>query len=245
MKKIIILLLLSFNFCYSQHLKVEYNFVNNVSYKTNATEGFDKRIAEINKKPEKQILYFANGNSFYRNFPDQVIVNEKSRAEVDKKNTKIEIEKFRKEDLKIFKEKGSDHYFQFKSFNGEDFYQKLKPIFSTINYLNDIEYVDNYKCKLVEVTTDRGQVIKVWYTEDIPVSTGPFVYGMFPGLVLKVQSDNFIIYATKISNEAKLSEVESINKKLDVYEGSSFENKMNEIKSKEANPTKIRKEIHL
>ena len=53
------------------------------------------------------------------------------------------------------------------------------------------------------------------------------MYNMLPGLVLKAESSGFIIYATKVASTKTI--IESINKKLPVYNDDEFREKMKEI----------------
>jgi len=48
-------------------------------------------------------------------------------------------------------------------------------------------------------TTFRGRVWKVWFTENIPVSLGPWKLGGLPGLILKATADHDFITLTAVS----------------------------------------------
>jgi GLPGLI family protein len=59
--------------------------------------------------------------------------------------------------------------------------------------------IGNYICK--KATTDfRGRLYVAWYTEQIPVSAGPWKFNGLPGLILKVedQSGDVKFYAEKV-----------------------------------------------
>lgn len=66
-------------------------------------------------------------------------------------------------------------------------------------HVNTDEIILGYHCKLVK-TKFRGRNYKIWYTKDIPVSSGPWKFFGLPGLILKVENDDrlFEYMATRI-----------------------------------------------
>lgn len=58
--------------------------------------------------------------------------------------------------------------------------------------------IENFNCKaaLYKIGDDES---KVWYTEDIPISAGPYNYYKVPGLILKLESSKLLCYVTNIS----------------------------------------------
>jgi len=54
------------------------------------------------------------------------------------------------------------------------------------------------ECHLA-TTKFRGRVWKVWFTEEIPVSLGPWKLGGLPGLILKAVADDDFIKLTAVS----------------------------------------------
>ena len=67
----------------------------------------------------------------------------------------------------------------------------------------EIIEISGYKCKTAH-TTYNGNVIKAWFTEDIPVSNGPLIYDGLPGLILKIETPDREISATKVEFVEKL-----------------------------------------
>jgi GLPGLI family protein len=72
-------------------------------------------------------------------------------------------------------------------------------------------------------------IYKIWYTEDIPIVAGPNGFNVFPGLVLRVECDIFVLTAVKISNDGKLSDIEKINPKLKIYKNEELDAKMKDV----------------
>lgn len=220
----------------AQHLKVEYEKINkSFAHPKGVSESEKKALAEFGK-PQKEILFYADGDSFYTSLPQKAITNQTEKIKVDDKVTKVSSEVFMMTATKIYHHKDREGLYQYKEFRGEEFYHYAEPKYKSIDYKEESEMIQNYLCKLVEVTFENGQLIKIWYTEDVPVSTGPYSYIHFPGLVLRVESDNFLIYATKVNNEAKEKDVEKINPNIAVYEEADYNKKMQEMNEQSKTP---------
>ena len=52
--------------------------------------------------------------------------------------------------------------------------------------------------KSTESVAPRSVIVTAWYTMDIPVSSGPNLYGGLPGLILEISDDNTTILCTKV-----------------------------------------------
>ncbi|MEA1850692.1 GLPGLI family protein [Chryseobacterium sp. MHB01] len=234
------------NSLFGQYLKIEYERTDlqDISSSTMSKEYNDK-VKEARKKPQKNFLYYANGNSFFKNIPRASFIHDAGKTQIDESNVTVKKEVFTDFEIKIYhlkNEKGSYQYQNYPRIN-EEFYGYVEMNYKKINYKDDILKIDNYFCKLVEVTLINDQIAKIWYTEDIPISTGPAGFNTFPGVVLRVESPSYVMTAVKISNDAKESDVEKINAKLRVYRGDDFTNKMKEVR--ELNSKPILQEIKL
>lgn len=56
-----------------------------------------------------------------------------------------------------------------------------------------------YTCRKASSTDASGQILTVWYAPDIAVPDGPVTYGGLRGLILQVESDDFIIKAGNVT----------------------------------------------
>lgn len=63
---------------------------------------------------------------------------------------------------------------------------------------NESFEISGYKCK-VATATNNGYPVKAWFTEDIAIPNGPAIYHGLPGLILKVETPDREIYASKVS----------------------------------------------
>ncbi len=86
-----------------------------------------------------------------------------------------------------------------KNYNSNFLYYTTGIPFSTSTYkikdslhpmkwekLKETKNISNYKCKAAK-TTFRGRTYIAYYTEKIPISTGPWKFGGLPGLILEVR----------------------------------------------------------
>jgi len=239
---------LLFNFAQSQNLKVEYSRLNNrdIDYSNSeiSSDDFKNKISKELEKGQKNILYILNGNSFFKSIPRGSIITEEEGNRVDNRTTTRNRNEFIDTQMKIYNKKGDKGFYQYHNFDDDEMYHYSIPKFDNIEYKEDVEYIENYKCKLAEVSV-MGNINKIWYTEDIPVSAGPYVFNNLPGLVLKIENSNFIIYATKVSNEGKKEDFENINPKLKVLNDEEFMKRRSEYQTEKSKVKEDRKTIRL
>lgn len=228
------------NNVFGQYLKVEYEKTELQDFESpTMSKEYNQKVNLARKIPQKNFLYYANGNSFFKNIPRATFIHDAGTKQIDDSNKETKKEIFKDVEIKIYhikNEKGSYQYQSFPRLNDE-FYGYIEMNYKNIEYKDDILMIDNYHCKLVEATLINGQITKIWYTEDIPVSTGPFGFNTFPGVVLRIEAPSYTMTAVKVSNEAKESEVEKINPKLKIYKGEEFTKKMQEIREINSKPT--------
>ncbi len=229
-----------------KNIKVDYEMVKTLD--NNALPNLPeevkvKLIAELSK-PEHHILYLGKSNSFYTNVSsDEVTLNKnKSKAE---NNTKTVSTKFKNAAIKYYKSNDNDSIYIYHQSKDEEFYEIKVPKWQEINYFAGTTTIDKFECKLAEVTLSDKSIVKVWFTERIPFSAGPLVFSGFPGLVLKVETPTYVIYATKISDDIIDSDIKNRDPKLKAYKGQMLVDKMKEVEIKRTTPTETQKTIRL
>lgn len=223
---------------FGQYLKVEYERIDLQNFKSESSQEFNNKVNSVRKTPMESVLFYADGYSFYKTTPRKTFVHDAGKVGIGL-NEKTKREVFKEFQLKVYhtkSENGSYSYYDFPEIN-EEFYGYTEMNYKNIAYKDDVQKIDNYYCRLVEATLVNNAVAKIWYTEDIPVSTGPMGFNTFPGLVLRVELPDSVITAVKIGNDSKKSEIEKINPKLKVYKGDEFQKKMQEIREIRSKPT--------
>jgi GLPGLI family protein len=226
----------------SQHLKVEYERYDlNEDYDLNRSKEFNDKKNQVHKIPMKLFLYYADGFSFFKSIPRNSFTNNAGDIQKDETTTLHKRETYKETELKIYHNKNENGNYSYHNFPQikEEFYGYIEPKFAKIEYKEDIINIDNYICKLVEVSleSDPTYINKIWYTEAIPIAAGPFSFSVFPGLVLRVETPSYILTAIKISNNVEDSEVEKMNPKLKVYRNNEFIKKMQEVVEQSSKPT--------
>lgn len=181
-KKIILLSLFVINILHSQSnlLKVEYNeqtkysnsFVFNYSAELYVSKDYSFYKTNYNDKEEK------NGGD------NTILLNEEndnfSEIITDKKK-------------KILKEYTHENIFLKKFYSVSENMPNFK-----WKYLKGEKSINKFKCKQA-TTTFRGRTYTVWYTEEIPVSAGPWKFSGLPGLILDV-ADKDGLYNWTVKN---------------------------------------------
>lgn len=203
MKKIL-LLFLSFN-CIAQ--TVEINYYENL--KVEDQEQFKLLPKNV------QIAYEANLFS-YKLITDgssSLYQNEQFNCEIEEEIIENEIINEVEGIIKSIttssgidlKSKEKIYYKDFKnnkSYN-EQFYDEKISIVDSLAVLkweiiDESEVILGYNCKKA-FTEIHGRVTYAWFTDEIPISDGPFMYSGLPGLILKTSSKNNEIVAHTIS----------------------------------------------
>lgn len=200
---------------HAQLLKVDYELERHRSFEDSFSEEFKEKIREQEKKPEKYTLYYADGDSFFKNLPVPIVRHENAPVTIGD-NTIVQVEMAIIAPVKVYRKKGDINYYHYFEESGEKYYKISNLKMESVDYKDETQMIDKFLCKLVEITNARGERIKIWYAEDIPISTGPFMYGGFPGLILKLEAPTFVIYATKISDDLKKDDVEKMDSKLPI-----------------------------
>lgn len=74
--------------------------------------------------------------------------------------------------------------------------------------LNETKDIKGFTCRLAKTITDTGDTYFAWFTNDIPISDGPFRFKGLTGLVLEVYNKNktIEIYATEIKRSEEMIE---------------------------------------
>jgi GLPGLI family protein len=69
--------------------------------------------------------------------------------------------------------------------------------------IEEYKSICNYKCQKALVNFENRQ-FEVWFTNEIPISDGPWVFQGLPGLILEIRStDNLHLYVARTINKTK------------------------------------------
>lgn len=71
------------------------------------------------------------------------------------------------------------------------------------NLINEFKYIHQYRCQRADRKNVEGELITAWFTEQIPISAGPFYLSGLPGLILETSNPNqkHLTRAITISSE--------------------------------------------
>lgn len=104
--------------------------------------------------------------------------------DLEKKNTAVYAKYFH-----------SDNYYELKEIGGKD-YWVLDSAAIKWRPLQEFKVIDGYKCQKaigINYKNQQGNLI-AWFTEEIPVPSGPFYIGGLPGLILEYSNPNTDAY---------------------------------------------------
>ena len=206
-KFITIFTLIFSSFAYSQiSVSVNYESVtsptinyNGFNFSENIKADIERQIIQESKKPKKYMLYYYDGNSFFQRDP-----NDSSSA--------------REQKTEFFRSNDKKGIYKLSDYGIEEFYGYYPMDNVSIEYTDEMQIIENFNCKaaLYKIGDEKS---KVWYTEEIPISAGPYNYYKVPGLILKVEGSKLLCYATNISKNIDKKVLKKMDSTLKVYEG--------------------------
>ena len=207
-------------FVYSQiSFSVSYETINTPKINYNGFNFPESQKAEIErqifqnaKKPKKHVLYYDDGNSFFQRDP-----NVKSSS--------------REQKTEFFRLKDKKGLYELSDYIVEEFYGYYPMDNVSVEFTNETQTIENYTCKLALYKIGDAES-KVWYTEDIPISAGPYNYYKVPGLILKVESPDMLCYAVNISKNIDSENIKKMDLTLKIYEGVELKLKKDEGREK-------------
>ncbi|MFY7935974.1 MAG: GLPGLI family protein [Flavobacterium sp.] len=224
MKYIYLLLITSLS-CFAQTVEVKY--FENTHPVNQKLETLPENIKVAYKKNIFSYILTTNGRkSFYKNEKFDIVIKEESATSSSINDVGDTIKKtiisegfdLRYKEKMYFKD-----FKQNKSYNERFTDEKICIIDSIVvqDWIisDETEKILGYQCK--KAIYKRNDVeFTAWFTEEIPISDGPFLYSGLPGLILKISSKylDIVAYDVKIKNE-------TIDIKLPFISSRTFNNK--------------------
>ena len=68
--------------------------------------------------------------------------------------------------------------------------------------LEETSEIEGYECK--KAVLGAGEIV-AWFTEEVPIGTGPMGYGSLPGLIVKLQMENMAFTLSSLKEVTKVS----------------------------------------
>lgn len=201
---------------YAQHhgsriLKIQYS--ETITYKSNIV---NKYLGTLITKDE-----YSYYKSEFLNTVKGETENEEGEIIIDNnKNIDLSYEIFTNTKTKELTENKFENLFLKKHFSIYEDY----PIFKW-ELQKGSKKILKYNCKKARITF-RGRTYNVYYTEDIPISIGPWKFNGLPGLILSVEDEKGIYKweASSIKYPLKVSDIDikELYKKRNKYSKLSF-----------------------
>lgn len=183
--------------CYSQNYKVIYK----ITYKTDSTE---------NKKREKKMLLKLNSKSseFY-----SYEFYQKDSAYIENiKHGKEAYQPVFDSNFSVFKDKSIVS--RFYNFTPNPNIYRLDEIKNNLNWkiLNEIKIINKYTCQRAQLQY-KGRKWNAWFTKEIPLSFGPYVFDGLPGAILYIEDSgkNYAFELISLTNYELLNKTAFLN----------------------------------
>lgn len=197
-KIIVFLVFINSAFCFSQE-----KYTQKISYDLNV------KVSENNHINEEMVLLLNQNESVYTS--QNKIKNDSLRNYYLKNNDvqgyqahKLNNDKKNLINYFIWK-KNSDYIYQIKSGLKTIQYKSVLPQLNWLIINDSSEEILGYKVQKAE-TVYEGKKYYAWFSTEIPINNGPFVFNGLPGLILKIQNEDstYVITVKAIKNESNL-----------------------------------------
>ncbi|MDF2832310.1 GLPGLI family protein [Chryseobacterium indoltheticum] len=197
---LLIIFVISISFFDAQNYRIIYK----LSYKTDSTS---------NKMYQKNMILDMNENieSFY----SQKMYQSDSLYEANVKNGKENSGRLLDYDFSIKKDIDNKELYKYYRLSfGYIFKVKEELTKSKWEISNTTKKISGFNCQKA-VTNYKGRKWEAWFTSDIPLSKGPYIFDGLPGLIVLISDikNNFIFELTSIKNQ---------NSSLIFYEGNAI-----------------------
>lgn len=215
MKKIILLAILAFNtnfaFCQTSNvIKVKYTAYPTSSFDTpapssNSYEGFDK-IEALRRSYSYKYSLLIDADKMESLYKLDTITRE--NIPVGKEKTMYMINNT----LDYVIKKSVDTTFKVEKTFQREFYSTGTGKDIEWKITNESKKINGFNCTKA-VASKKDYMINVWFTEDIPVSSGPSIYFGLPGLV--IMSEDFF-WTTEIESISYNNNID-LEKEINIY----------------------------
>jgi GLPGLI family protein len=211
-KKLFLLFVIIYNFTLSQ------NDSGIITYKKLSNQSFDSLQIDNSTKLKAELF---KTSEYMDDFVYELKYKKNLAVNAELKTLTIDKDKLGKNLARIFSGYPGKTFYNLKQKEviiKKEFAGKVYDIKSNIGDIkwkltSEKKSIDKYNClKAIgfeEIETKNGIVnlkIIAWYTPDIPIPFGPDGYAGLPGLILELQRNKIITYASKIEfkNDVKL-----------------------------------------
>lgn len=121
------------------------------------------------------------------------------------------------------------------------FYEKMEKVFVGYNdppnfnwkILNEFKVINDYKCQKAMLNF-RGRDYIAWFSNDIPISDGPYKFRNLPGLIFEIQDTKNNFFFNLISFKKEITSVKYTEKISSVKREDFYTKKINYLENMES-----------
>lgn len=189
MQKLFILLVLILpGLAIAQNNEGEIVYTQTIKLEINLPEGHEDMAASLpSEQTSEMLLYFTPKESLYQNAPEDEQGDDV--VEAGDGNVQVRMVIMRPSENKLYKDLAKAQKVQ-----KEEFFGKLFLISGDLEKFpwrltGEQKKILDFNCQQA-VFSDEERNVEVWFTPEIPVSSGPGEYGQLPGMILEVSIDD-------------------------------------------------------
>ncbi len=174
----------------------EHKFTYLLTYQPNNKDVYSKQSEEMVLLTNKNFSVFLSKNTF---------IKDSIKLDAEKNNIKMDRSKYSKTKFfyKILKDYNKDTITVYDEIFLDNY--KYKELKSKIKWqiTTDISTINGFKCQKAK-TSFSGRHYVAWFTNEIPISDGPYKFSNLPGLIIKI-SDSRNHYVFELIKHSKIN----------------------------------------
>ncbi len=196
------LLLISITITGQNEYSLKHKFKYQLTYQPDSTDIHNKQSEEMFLFTNKNVSIFQSKNGFLKN---SMLLDIKNNPEQE--INMLDVSKFPKTQFnyKILKENSKDSILVYDKIYTDNFQYKESKKIIKWKIISDTLTINGFKCQKA-TTSYSGRKYQAWFTNEIPISDGPYKFSGLPGLIVKI-SDSKNHYVFELIGKSNINQI--------------------------------------
>ncbi|PTX62961.1 GLPGLI family protein [Kordia periserrulae] len=205
-----------------------YKFTYQLVYQSDSTDVYSKQVEDMLLFTNSKESAFLSKNGFER---DSIIQELKNNPELAANGINASMFPKTRFNYKIIKHYGKDDFVYYDKIFKDYFMYKESKKSIPWKITTETKTINGFKCQKA-TTSYAGRDYTAWFSNEIPITDGPYKFYGLPGLIVKISDakEHYVFELKKKATVAKMPSVVDNSKPIYEVTRATFREKMNEYK---------------